>query len=185
MVADWIRLAGGMLTIRVRGAELERFLNLCAQQRIMLYRIRRTQMDELRAELTLRDFYRLACVRKRSRCRVHIVRRRGFPFVWNRLRHRHGLWLGFVLMGLLCWELSSRIWMIDLRLEQGVNGQTVMQELETLRIGVGTKSRTIDAKDVKRHMMMKLDELKYFSVNIDFILRTIQIQQARVNVMPT
>ena len=42
MVADWIRLAGGMLTIRVRGAELERFLNLCAQQRIMLYRIRRT-----------------------------------------------------------------------------------------------------------------------------------------------
>ena len=88
MVADWIRLAGGMLTIRVRGAELERFLNLCAQQRIMLYRIRRTQMDELRAELTLRDFYRLACVRKRSRCRVHIVRRRGFPFVWNRLRRQ-------------------------------------------------------------------------------------------------
>ena len=66
MVADWIRLAGGMLTIRVRGAELERFLNLCAQQRIMLYRIRRTQMDELRAELTLRDFYRLACVRTLS-----------------------------------------------------------------------------------------------------------------------
>ena len=85
MVADWIRLAGGMLTIRVRGAELERFLNLCAQQRIMLYRIRRTQMDELRAELTLRDFYRLACVRKRSRCRVHIVRRRGFPFEMCRL----------------------------------------------------------------------------------------------------
>ena len=66
MVADWIRLAGGMLTIRVRGAELERFLNLCAQQRIMLYRIRRTQMDELRAELTLRDFYRLACANGRA-----------------------------------------------------------------------------------------------------------------------
>ena len=179
MVADWIRLAGGMLTIRVRGAELERFLNLCAQQRIMLYRIRRTQMDELRAELTLRDFYRLACVRKRSRCRVHIVRRRGFPFVWNRLRHRHGLWLGFVLMGLLCWELSSRIWMIDLRLEQGVNGQTVMQELETLHIGVGTKSRTIDAKDVKRHMMMQLDELKYFSVNIEGNVLTVQAAAAK------
>ena len=179
MVADWIRLAGGMLTIRVRGAELERFLNLCAQQRIMLYRIRRTQMDELRAELTLRDFYRLACVRKRSRCRVRIVRRRGFPFVWNRLRHRHGLWLGFVLMGLLCWELSSRIWMIDLRLEQGVNGQAILQELETLHIGMGTKSRTIDAKDVKRHMMMQLDELKYFSVNIEGNVLTVQAAAAK------
>lgn len=80
MVAEWIRLAGGMLTIRVRGAELERFLNICSAHRILLYRIRRTQLDELQAEVSLRDFYRLSRVRKRSRCRVHILRRRGFPF---------------------------------------------------------------------------------------------------------
>lgn len=71
----------GMLTIRVRGAELERFLNICSEHRILLHRIRRTQLDELQAELSLRDFYRLSRVRKRSRCRVHILRRRGFPFL--------------------------------------------------------------------------------------------------------
>ena len=53
------------------------------------------------------------------------------------------------------------------------------QELETLHIGVGTKSRTIDAKDVKRHMMMQLDELKYFSVNIEGNVLTVQAAAAK------
>jgi similar to stage IV sporulation protein len=179
MVAEWIRLAGGMLTIRVRGAELERFLNICSEHRILLYRIRRTQLDELQAELSLRDFYRLSRVRKRSRCRVHILRRRGFPFFWKRIRHRHGLWIGLVLMGWLCWELSSRIWMIDLQLGQGVDSQIIMQELKQLHIDVGTRSTTIDAKDVKRHMMITLDELKYFSVNVEGNVLTVQAAAAK------
>ncbi|MDO4173794.1 MAG: sporulation protein YqfD [Eubacteriales bacterium] len=178
MVADWIRLAGGMLDIRVRGAELERFLNLCAQERIALRRPKRTDIDEMQAVMSLRDFYRLSRVRKRTRCRVHIVRRRGLPFVWKKLRRRYALGLGLLLVCAACYLLSTRVWVIETEFDQGVDAYAVMQELEQLGIDIGTKSADIDARAVKLHMMTALDALKYFSINVDGNVITVQAATA-------
>lgn len=182
MVADWIRLAGGMLEIRIRGAELERFLNLCAREHIALHRPARIDIDEMQAMISLRDFYRLARTKKRTRCRVHIVKRRGLPFVFRRLRRRYGLWAGLLLMCLVCYELSTRIWLIRTNMEPNVDANAVMQELEQLDIGIGTKSDEIDPRAVRLYMMTQLDELKYFSVNI--LGNTMEIQAAAVTEPP-
>ncbi len=167
MVSDWIRLCGGMLDIRVRGAELERFLNLCARRRIRLHRIERRDIDEMRASVSVRDFYRMSRLRQRTRCRVHIVRRRGLPFVCKRLKRRYALWGGMLLMCFVCYELSTRIWVVRTDFPQGVDGYAVLEELERLGVGIGTKSADIDAHAVKVHMMAALDELKFFAVNVD------------------
>lgn len=167
MVSDWIRLCGGMLDIRVRGAELERFLNLCARKRIRLHHMERRDIDEMRASISVRDFYRLSRLSQRTRCRVHIVKRRGLPFLLKKLRRRYALWGGMLLMCFVCYELSTRIWVIQTDFPQGVDGYAVLEELEQLGIGIGTKSADIDAHAVKVHMMTTLDELKFFAVNVD------------------
>ena len=182
MVADWIRLAGGMLVIRIHGAELERFLNLCAREHIALRRPERIEIDEMQAMISLRDFYRLAQTKKRTRCRVHIIKRRGLPFVFQKLRRRYALWAGLLLMCLVCYELSTRIWLIRTNMEPEVDASAVMQELEQLGIGIGTKSADIDPRAVRLHMMTELDELKYFSVNISG--NTMEIQAAAVTDPP-
>lgn len=167
MVANWIRLFGGMLTIRVRGAELERFLNLCAKSRIRLYKMERIDIDEMRAGISVRDFRRLSQVKRRTRCRVHILKRHGLPFLLKKLRKRYALWGGMLLMCFVCYILSTRIWVIETAFTQGADGYEVMQELEKLNIGIGTKSKDIDAQAVKLHMMTNLDNLKFFAINID------------------
>lgn len=167
MVSDWIRWFGGVLTVRVRGAELERFLNACTQQRIRLHRIERVDIDELRAQISVRGFRRLARQKKRMRCRVHILKRRGFPFLFRRLRRRYALWGGLLLLCLVCYELSVRVWIIRTEFPQGVDGYAVLEELDRLGIGIGTKSADIDAHAVKVHMLNTLDELSFFAVNID------------------
>lgn len=182
MVAQWIRLCGGLLSVRVRGAEPERFLNLCAQERIALRRIERVDIDELRAELSVRDFRRLARVKKRKRCRVHITRRRGLPFVLRRLRRRYALWGGLLLLCLVCYELGTRVWVIETEFPPGVDGYAVMAELDRLGIGIGTRSADIDAHAVKVHMMTALDELKFFAVNVDG--NTLSVQTAAATEPP-
>lgn len=174
MVSKWIRLCGGILTVRVRGAELERFLNLCTQEHIRLRRIERIDIDELHAEISLYDFCRLARLGKRKRCRVHILRRRGLPFLLRRMRRRYALWGGLLLMCLVCYELGTRIWVIETDFPQGVDGYAVLQELDRLGIGIGTKSADIDAHAVKVHMMTTLDDLKFFAVNVDGNTMSIQ-----------
>ncbi|HBI64961.1 MAG TPA: hypothetical protein DDX51_07620 [Clostridiales bacterium] len=167
MVSNWIRLFGGMLTVRVRSAEPERFLNLCTQEHIHLHAITREDIDSLCADISLRDFYRLARLKRRRRCRIHILRRRGLPFFMQRVRRRYGLWAGMILLCLLCYELSARIWIIRTDFPQGVDGAAVMRELEQLHIGIGTKRSDIDVHAVKVHMMTVRDDLKFFALNLD------------------
>ena len=66
----WIRLMGGVVTIRVRGAELERFLNACMRDGIQLRCIRRREIDELTAQLSVRDFFRLRGSLRRAHCHI-------------------------------------------------------------------------------------------------------------------
>lgn len=51
----WL-LACGQVRVRVTGASLTRFLNLCAAQGITLRQMDRTAWNELHATLSIRDF---------------------------------------------------------------------------------------------------------------------------------
>ena len=94
----WIRLMGGVVTIRVRGAELERFLNACMRDGIQLRCIRRREIDELTAQLSVRDFFRLRGSLRRAHCHIHVLKRHGAPFLLRSLRGRYALWTSALLL---------------------------------------------------------------------------------------
>ena len=66
----WL-LACGQVRVRVTGASLTRFLNLCAAQGITLRQMDRTAWNELHATLSIRDFRTLRRHMGRTGCRVH------------------------------------------------------------------------------------------------------------------
>ena len=61
MIARLWRLARGQVRVRVTGASLPRFLNLCAEHGLMLRGMERTAWNELYATLSLQDFRALLC----------------------------------------------------------------------------------------------------------------------------
>ena len=79
------RLARGQVRVRVTGASLPRFLNLCAFHSLTLRRMKRTAWNELYATMSVEDFRALRRYMGRTGCRVHIVRRRGAPFAAARI----------------------------------------------------------------------------------------------------
>lgn len=174
MLSDMIRWFGGVIEIQICGAEPERFFNLCKKHHIMLRHIRRTDLDRVQAMLTLRDFWRLSRVYRRTRCRVHILKKRGMPFVWKRLRHRYGLGVGVLLMCFVCFELLTRIWVIQTDFSQETDSAAIWRVLQEQGVGIGTKQSDIVPSQLKVIVMNELQDLKYFAVNIDGNILSIQ-----------
>lgn len=174
MLADMIRWFGGVLTIRIQGAEPERFFNLCKKYHIVLRHIHRTALDCVQASITLRDFLRLSQVCRRTRCRVHIVEKRGMPFIWKRMRHRYGLGVGVLLMCFVCFELMTRIWVIQTDLPQEADSAAIFRVLQEQGVGIGTKRSDVVPSQLKITVMNELHDLKYFSVNVDGNILSIQ-----------
>lgn len=164
---NWVRLLGGMVTIRVRGAELERFLNACMRDGILLRHICRKEIDELTAELSIREFYRLRGTLHRTHCHVHVLKRSGVPFFLRSLRGRYALWTSALLLIGVIYVLSTRVWVIEANFPDGVDEYMIMRELESMGIRAGTPIRQVDRQAVKLHMMEKFDFLSFFSINFD------------------
>ena len=81
MLERLLRSAGGQVRVRVTGAPLERFLNLCLRENIRLRALERQDWNRLECTLTLHDFRKLRTKMGRTGCRVHILRRKGLPFL--------------------------------------------------------------------------------------------------------
>lgn len=132
----WL-LACGQVRVRVTGASLTRFLNLCAAQGITLRQMDRTAWNELHATLSIRDFRTLRRHMGRTGCRVHILRKRGLPFLAARLRPRTALWGGAVFAAALCWLLGTHVWAIQTEIAPAIDKTAVMQQLSEMGVRIG------------------------------------------------
>ena len=94
MLDQLLRSASGEVRIKVTGASLERFLNLCMRHNIRPRALHRQDWDCLECTLSLADLRRLRPKMGRTGCRVHILRKSGLPFILRQLRRRAVFTLG-------------------------------------------------------------------------------------------
>ncbi len=161
----WL-LAHGQVRVRVTGANLPRFLNLCARHSLILRRMKRTAWNELYATLSVGDFRRLRQHMGRTGCRVHIVRRQGAPFWIERLRPRVVLWGGLLLLIALYGVMYTRLWAIETRIDPRLPAAEIMCQLDTLGVRIGAPLRAIDVPAIRWRMLQWQPDITFFALNI-------------------
>ena len=166
MIGRLWQLARGQVRVRVTGASLPRFLNLCAAHGILLRRMERTAWNELHATLSIREFRALRRHMGRTGCRVHILRRQGLPFAAERLRPRTVLWSGFFLAAALCWVLGAHIWAIQTDISPALDRAAVMRELDELGVHIGMPVRSLDTPRIRWRIMQRQPEITFFALNL-------------------
>ena len=162
----WL-LMRGQVRVRITGASLERFLNLCAQQDITLRQMRRTAWNEMQATLSVADFRELRQHMGRTGCRVHILRRRGAPFLAAALRPRYALWGGFLALVWLCWVMTAHIWAIETEISPALDEREILQQLDELGVHIGARRRAIDTGAIRWIMLLQQPNMAFFSLNIE------------------
>ncbi|MFR5639801.1 MAG: sporulation protein YqfD [Butyricicoccus sp.] len=161
----WL-LACGQVRVRVTGASLTRFLNLCAAQGITLRQMDRTAWNELHATLSIRDFRTLRRHMGRTGCRVHILRKRGLPFLAARLRPRTALWGGAVFAAALCWLLGTHVWAIQTEIAPAIDETSVMQQLSEMGVRIGMPIKKLNTRQIRWKMMQLQPNITFFSLNL-------------------
>lgn len=87
----------GFLLVSIQGKNVERFINLCKNNRFDLWQIsfaERKGQDCLFFKIALHDFYKLRPIARK--CKVHplIIRRYGFPFMVGKMKRHKSFCIG-------------------------------------------------------------------------------------------
>ena len=76
MLLGLINYVRGWVRVEIRGAAIERFLNLCAQNDIAFWDVRRLAPDVVQATVRIQGFRQLRHFTRRMMCSVHIVKKK-------------------------------------------------------------------------------------------------------------
>ena len=138
----------GTVTARITGAQPEDFLNLCARENLVLWRMVQRDLFTLGVQVTARQ------------------KRQGLPYFFLRFRRRYALLAGVALC-LVLFAIGSRtVLTIDVTGNETVTREEIISQLRLCGVSVGTYGPGIPIREVENRMMMAMDALSYFSLNL-------------------
>lgn len=169
----------GYVMIRLDGRGLERFLNKVLQAGIPVWNVRRESAQCMHAELRAKDFARLRPLLRTGRCRVHIIKRRGVPFLLARFSKRKALVVGGAACFLLLLFAQTRVWRIQIEGVDAVPLAVVTRALEQANVKVGMPRKAVDALSVGNAIRSYDKGIAWAGVDMDGVILHVRVVEAQ------
>ena len=137
----------GYVKITVEGYFIERLINLCMKNRILLWNSKRKKSTLLEANISIKDFRRIIQFAKQSKCKVKIKSKKGLPFIFNKYKKRKifFIFLCLIVIGIL--SLSNFVWNIEITGNTSIKNEELMQSLKNEGLDIGSLKSKIDTKE--------------------------------------
>ncbi|MBR5152267.1 MAG: sporulation protein YqfD [Clostridia bacterium] len=156
----------GSLTVQADSLYPERFLTVCMKRNLDIRDIRQLGERRLCMEMSIPAFRKIRPVCRRTRTRLTILKRRGLPFLLQRLRHRKFAFLGLLAAVLFLWYTTCHIMGITVIGNQRINTETVLEHLARSGVSMGKSTAGIDSDQIRNRMMRDLDQLAWVGINV-------------------
>ena len=107
----------GYIRISVEGYYIERFINICRNNKIVIWNLKRDKNVKLELNIGIRDLKKLRKIAKQTKCKIKILRKKGLPFLSNKYKKRKIFGILLLLLVILLAVSSNFIWNIDVVME--------------------------------------------------------------------
>ncbi len=179
MIISFYRIIGGYLRLLITGENKEKVLALCAQNGITLWNTRLSE-DGIESSASVKEFKALRYIMPKN-ARVHILRKRGLPFITGRYKRRYGIAVGAVLFFAILQLLSSYVWVIDVTGNHKVSEKEILNACQSIGIHQGIKKDSIYPKMKRESLLLKLPQIAWGSINLEGSRITVNVTEAEVS----
>ncbi len=173
----WTNFLQGNILLRVTGAFPERFLNLCAQERIQFWAVQWPDGQTLLLRAVRRQEGKLNRLAQRAQCRMEVVERAGLPTLLWQVRRRYALLLGLALSLCAVGVLSQFILTVEVEGNESVSAQEILSVMKALGVRPGAYAPEIEENIVCAQALLELPELSWISVNIHGVRAQVEVRE--------
>lgn len=165
MLEKGYHLLTGYVEFRVEG-DGGRFFTIAAKRGMDFWGFRREGGKAL-ARTKPRDYRALRPICRRCGIRTRVLRRRGLPFQWRKLRKRPGLLAGAGMAAALFWFLSGFVWGVEVTGCERVPVNQVAQSAQAHGVYLGASKKAASPRAAANGILNDLAQLSWVSVNTD------------------
>lgn len=176
----WIQYIRGYVTIKVWGYSTERLLNLCGNHNILVWNIV-NHGDHDTMNISVKGFWALKPLLKKTGTRVSVLKRYGLPFFMSKMQRRKIFAAGFICC-MFFWMLMTRyIWNIKIEGNYVLTEDVLLDYLEEKDVRVSMKKSSLQIEELEKAFREDYDIITWTSVQVKGTTLLIHIKE---NEMP-
>lgn len=156
----------GFVNITVEGFFVERFINNCINNKIFLWSIKRNNATLLTANVSIREFKKIRNIARKTKCKVNINSKKGFPIILHMYRKRKLLLFLLIPIIFIVLITSTYIWNIEINGLENIEKSEVLRELKEEGVDIGKRKNSIDTKTVINNIRLKRDDISWMSIDM-------------------
>ncbi len=156
----------GYLRICVEGYYIERFINICTNNKILIWNLKRDKNVRLYLNIGISDFKKIAEVARKTKCKVKIERKKGIPFILNRYRKRKIFAIFLILVISLIIFASNYIWNIEIQEENNNDLASIEEDLKEAGLKTGILKSKVDSKEIINNIRLKRDDIAWMGIEL-------------------
>ena len=138
----------GYVNIFVEGYFIEKFINICNKQKILLWNLKRDKTTIIYANVGIRDFKKLKAICKKTKCKIKIEGKKGLPFIFNKYKKRKIFAVGLAIVIISVIALSKFVWNVEIVGNEKINVEEIMIIANENGLKVGELKNKIDTKKI-------------------------------------
>ena len=168
----------GYVRITVEGYFIERLINLCLKNKILLWNSKRKKTTLLEANISIKDFRRIIAFVKQSKCKVKIKSKKGLPFIFDKYKKRKifFIFLCLIVLGIL--SLSNFVWNIEITGNNTIANEELMQTLKEEGLTIGVLKGKVDTKEIVSKMRLNRNDLAWIGIEINGTNAIVKVVEA-------
>lgn len=176
MFLSLVKFFRGFLRVRLNGYSPERFLNLCSNHNILIWNLSH-HGESYEFYISIAGYRKLKPLLKKTKTKIVILKRIGFPFFLFRYRKRKVFFAGiFLCMGLLFY-LTTFVWLIDINGNSLITDDAILKFLEEKQASFGSRKKDIDCNALEEALRTTYDDIIWASVRLNGTKLTIDLQE--------
>lgn len=156
----------GYVIIIVEGYFLEKFINICTHRNIRLWNVKWQKNSRVSMKLSIAHYKQIRPVTRKTRCKVHITKRKGVPFILNRYKNRKAFVIGSAVCIIAFFLISSFVWDISVYGNTNVTTEFILERLKENGVRNGVLKFKVNTDEIAENMMLQINDLARISVSL-------------------
>lgn len=156
----------GYIRISIEGYYIERFINICRNNKITIWNLKRDKNVKLELNIGIRDLKKIAKIAKQTKCKMKILRKKGMPFLFNRYKKRK-IFFAFLLLIVILLAISSNfIWNIEIVEENNEEIENIYQDVIDSGLSIGKLKAQINTKEIINKIRLNRDDIAWMGIEL-------------------
>ena len=152
----------GYLKLSVEGYYIERFINICKNNKITIWNLKRNKEIELYLNVRISEFKKICEIAKKTKCKIKIKNKKGIPFLLHKYKKRKIFLILLILITCFIGFSSNFVWNVEIKEE---NGQK-LEDIENAGLKTGILKSKVKTKEIINNIRLQRKDVAWIGIEL-------------------